>query len=873
MLNALMRFFAYLACRRPWWVLGGSVILAAICVVITTTSLELNADLDDLIAPDRPFMDVYRRFQREFGDLEFIFVVLAAADTQQRHEAAHYIAQRLESLQGVHEGVYYVIKPQEQLRISTRAMDDDELAELAMASQAFSALHLSPAGATSFALDQLGALFQSSDENQQQRMAASAFMVIEAMTQDQLIPLPEPEYLVSQSGALQFIQIRPVRDFSTLAVIQQPLEEIRAVLDEARERFPDVELGLTGKPVLQADEMATSDRDMTRAFILSIILVAILFMIVLGSIWHPALAVVALLFGIAWIFGFTTVVVGQLTLLSIVFTIVLVGVGIDFGVHIVSRYKEQRERDTKASIESAMHATLMTAGHGNSTGAITSCAALYMTLFTDFQGLRELGFIAGSGLLLCLLAMLLVLPALIVVFDRWREKRGSSPTFLPKPSAAQRSAWNALMARPGTWLLIALGITFVLAPTLRRLDFEKNLLELQAQNLESVQWEHRILDDSAESFFGAVIVDTPEQALEVIQRAEQEEAVARAGSIFDIIKPPSETREALRQQLHQYMSVKHEDSNEPLTADQITPLVQHLTLILRGAQLQQLQEVEYLAGLLERVQTLRGALADPDAAAGVRARITERLATAAERVDLMLEGDQLPLYEALPEAIRGQFVSADGQLLLVTLHPVENVWEFEPMERFVAAMRRIHPDATGVPITQYESLIEMLRAFITTAILAFIVVFLLMWLDLGKFVDAALAMSPLLVGLLWLLIWMGIFDIRFNHANFFAVPVLIGIGVDSGIHLVRRYREVHPRHGEGKQRNVQFRDIFGSTPRAVFMTSMTTLIGFGCLVIAHHRGLQSLGIVMAIGAATTLIASLVILPAILACMQRWREGQ
>src|SRR5690606_33424686 len=105
------------------------------------------------------------------------------------------------------------------------------------------------------------------------------------------------EYLVSSSGKLHFIQIEPVRDFGTLAVIREPLRQIRSVLDEARLAFPDVEIGLTGKPVLQADEMETSDRDMTIAFILAIVLVGILFMIILGSIWHPLLAVVALLFG------------------------------------------------------------------------------------------------------------------------------------------------------------------------------------------------------------------------------------------------------------------------------------------------------------------------------------------------------------------------------------------------------------------------------------------------------------------------------------------------------------------------------------------------------------------------------------------------
>lgn len=870
MLTAALRFCARVACRWPWWVLGISTAVAVASIVYTSLRLELNADLDDLIAPDRPFMAEYRRFQREFGDLEFIFVVLAGDDIQRREQAVDYIGERLRPLVGVHRGVHYAIEAHELLRIATRAMDEDELRELAVAADAFPALKLSPSAAAAFALRQLAGLMQSRDEQQQERLAASAFMVIEAMTLDDIIPLPQREYLVSESGALHFVQIVPVRDFGTMAVIEEPLRQIREVLAEARTQFPDVQIGLTGKPVLQADEMHTSDRDMTRAFVLAIVLVGVLFMIVIGSIWHPGLAVVSLLFGIAWTFGFTTLVIGQLTLLSIVFTLVLVGVGIDFGVHIVSRYKEQRGRGDEGNggIEAAMETTLITAGRGNVTGAATSSMAFFMAIFTEFHGLRELGFIAGTGLLLCLVAMLLVLPSLIVVFDRVRQRRGCAPPLLPPRTQLQRGMWNALMARPGTWLAVMLGLTIAAAPLLRDLDFEKNLLELQAPGLESVKWERRILEDSGESFFGAVIVETKAEALDVIARAEHEPAVAHAGSVFDIIQPPSETREALREQLHQPTAIDIDDTDDPLTVEHLTPLIERLSLIARGAQMQQLPEAEYLAELLDRVRAMQDSLRNPETADAVRLRTAERLATAANRIGIMLAGDRMTLREALPHAVRGQFVSAGGDKLLVALYPVENVWEFEPMERFVAAMRRIDPDATGVPITQYESLIEMLRAFIIAASLALVAVFILLWLDLRRLSDALLALAPLLVGMAWLLGWMGLFDIRFNHANFFAVPILIGIGVDSGIHLMRRYREVHPDDIAHGRHDAEDRSTFGSTRRAVFMTSMTSFIGFGCLATASHQGLQSLGIVMAIGAATIMVASLFVLPALLAWLER-----
>ena len=106
-------------------------------------------------------------------------------------------------------------------------------------------------------------------------------------------PLISDRLLRSEGGQYIFIGIMPPKDYGTLGVIERPVRIVRELLEQARAEFPEVQMGLTGKPVLQADEMATSDRDMTRAALLAIILVAIMIMLVLGAIWHPLLAMAA----------------------------------------------------------------------------------------------------------------------------------------------------------------------------------------------------------------------------------------------------------------------------------------------------------------------------------------------------------------------------------------------------------------------------------------------------------------------------------------------------------------------------------------------------------------------------------------------------
>lgn len=875
MIDSLLRFFAAASVRAPWPILIVAFLLAAISGTYAALKLELNADTDDLIARDRPFMDNYLAFLDEFGDLEFLFVVVERGDDQERTEACiEYLGEHLKRIDLLPE-VFYAIEPDEQLRIATRSMDDAELRELALIADAFPNLLADDAPAERLLADarerlrQVMRLGADADADVQERLGAAAIFQLRVLasaidgsnSEQELAHLLSEtltrEYLRSESGELYFVFILPVKDYGTMSVIEEPVRMIREVIDDARQEFPELRMGLTGKPVLQYDEMATTGRDMTRASILAVILVSILFMIVIGGVWHPLLAVSSLIFGIAWTFGVATLFIGQLNLLSVVFTLVLVGVGIDFGIHLVARYKEEIRHH---SIEDAIRIALTTAGRGNVTGAITSSMAFFMAIFTEFQGLRELGFIAGTGLLLCLVAMTLVLPSMLAVFDGYRASRGGTPSPLPPKLALEARLWHILITHPMTVLGVALAVTLLIAPGFWRISFQENLLELQAEGLESVEWEHRLLEDSAESWFGAIIVDSLEKVSEVIDRTEDYNVIASTGSVFDVIREDSEDRRRWRERL-QYDSDEREVA-EPASIERSNMLqvLSAVRTMATAAERQGIEDAPILRALAEDIEVMTNLLEDSEEASLLHERIERNVGKVAGSIQLMLDGDRLALRDALPRAVRDRFVSPQGNYL-VKLHPAENIWEFGPMEEFVNAMRAIDPDATGVPITQYESLIEMQRAFITAATLAFIAVFILLLLDLRSFRDALLAVGPLVLAMVWLVEWMGMTGIQFNLANFFAVPILIGIGVDSGIHIVRRYREGGPRRLD-----------LGSTRRAVAMTSLTSMIGFGCLATASHRGLFSLGLVMAIGAVSCLIASLIVLPAVLAWLDR-RSGK
>lgn len=266
--------------------------------------------------------------------------------------------------------------------------------------------------------------------------------------------------------------------------------------------------------------------------------------------------------------------------------------------------------------------------------------------------------------------------------------------------------------------------------------------------------------------------------------------------------------------------------------------------------------------LAARLRTLAEAL-DPSKhdAATIIARmqaVDDALLQTARSLAQMGAGARGTLRQALPAAVRDEYTSEDGRFC-VMLHPAGDVWEFEPMERFVAAIRRVDPRATGVPITHFESMLLMERSFAIQAILAVIFVTLVLLADLRSLGETLACLVTLAVGIGWTLMAMMLFGVSFNLANFFAIPITIGLGSDACIHVAHRARE-------------GLADGFGSTRRAVTVTAMTTVIGFGGLLFAHHRGLQSLGVLMVVSTLAMLAATTLLLPALLRLL-RLRSSQ
>jgi predicted RND superfamily exporter protein len=212
--------------------------------------------------------------------------------------------------------------------------------------------------------------------------------------------------------------------------------------------------------------------------------------------------------------------------------------------------------------------------------------------------------------------------------------------------------------------------------------------------------------------------------------------------------------------------------------------------------------------------------------------------------------------EDLPPALRHRFVGVTGKYLL-QVYPRQNVWHREHQEKFVGELRTVDPNVTGTPVQLYEYTTLLKRSYEEAALYSLGAIAIMVLIHFRSVGSVLLALVPVAVGSIWLGGIMGYYNIQLNPANIMTLPLVVGIGVTNGIHILNRFAEERTPSILAK-----------STGKAVLVSGLTTIAGFGSLALARHRGIESLGYVMATGTATCMIAGLTFLPALLNLLQR-----
>jgi uncharacterized protein len=228
---------------------------------------------------------------------------------------------------------------------------------------------------------------------------------------------------------------------------------------------------------------------------------------------------------------------------------------------------------------------------------------------------------------------------------------------------------------------------------------------------------------------------------------------------------------------------------------------------------------------------------------------------------LQNQDDNGPLtVDDLPPPIKSRFVGQTGKFL-IQVYPKKNLWDRANQGEFIRQLRTVVPNVTGTPVQLFEYTKLLRDGYITAAWYSLGAIVILIFIHFRSLSCVVLALIPVGLGGLWMLAVMGLVGIPFNPANIMTLPLIVGIGVTNGIHILNRFaEEQHPSI------------LARSTGKAVLVSGLTTIAGFGSLILAKHQGIKSLGWIMAVGVATCMLIGLTFLPAILNLLDRygWR---
>jgi len=426
-----------------------------------------------------------------------------------------------------------------------------------------------------------------------------------------------------------------------------------------------------------------------------------------------------------------------------------------------------------------------------------------------------------------------------------------------------------------TTITVALcALALVLA---RKVYFDYNLQKLQSIGLSSVVFEDKLFAAADKSLlYGAVTADSLTNAIDL------EDKLRRMPTVADVEPPVSLLEDFLNfrnaEKLGLIGEIKQELAPLKFGTPDISPVDVHaLSRTLYslygylGAALDAVgnsdpELAKQFVLLRESIEELRKAMLQGNRQALVEhadklAQFQQALFTDMRATFQLLQNqdDRTQLHvDDLPQAFRDQFVGVTGKFLL-QVFPKNDVWQRENQEKFIADLRTVDPNVTGTPVQLYEFEELLKNSYIQAAWYSLAAITLLVWFHFRSIGSVILALLPVGIGTLWLVGVMGWLGIPFNPANIMTLPLVIGIGVTNGIHVLNRFAE---------ERTPGI--LARSTGKAVLVSGLTAIAGFGSLILAKDRGIHSLGCIMSVGIATCMIAGLTFLPALLNLLGRWR---
>jgi uncharacterized protein len=633
-------------------------------------------------------------------------------------------------------------------------------------------------------------------------------------------------YYVSADHGAAIIIARPHSAAQNLPFSRALIEETRGITAKALSEFqgananvPAPVIGYTGGYAIAATDEKIIQRDMMVNSITSFLGVLLLYLYAYRRPSAMLYASAPMTAAIIITFGLGALTYGTLSAASTGFAALLAGLGLDFMTVLYERYVDERNRG--AEVEAAVRTLMRHTLPGVVVGALTTAATFYAFLATEFRGMTELGFLTGSGILIFLLCVVFVFPAVLILVERRRGmKRG-----LRVHALGSGRIVRASLRRPGAvivgWTVVVL-ITGFLA---KDVTFNDSLQGLRATGNDAVRMQEQVTQRFGQSFDAMMYGVRGATASEAIAKTEAAmsdlEGIAARGTVGSV---------------------------QGITT--FLPSEAHQRVVIDRLERQKADVFSFAR--VER--TFRAALVENGFREDAYDDVLPLFAQAfAQRTPLTVEKLQaLGLGETLQRFVKK---TDSGYMSIVYVYPATGKWpRFLPGE--LQDFRRRHPEGvlTGVNLVS-ETLRTITRTDASRAsLLGLVLVFALVWAGFRSFLRACFVFVPFIAGLTCMLGFMATFGLEFNFMNVFVGLMLVGTATDYAVYMLQRYDESPEDFPENAL----------ETGRAVTLAALMSIIGFASFAISHYPGVRSIGLASVVGIALSCLASITLLPALLA---------
>ncbi|MFZ5618044.1 MAG: MMPL family transporter [Pseudomonadota bacterium] len=838
----------------------GGLALALVFLALTAaagwyaaTALKVNTDTSAMLDSSLDFQVRARELREAFPEVKNDIAVIVRAPTLDEADAfAAELRNRATARPEIFEGVFApsaepFFRDNGLLYLDTDDLES-RLTQMSKAAGLIETLVKAPTAGQLFStLADNDELAEKSDLGQETlaRIYGELADVVEAGAKGETRPFSWMGAISTdtapEGGHVRMVYVTPKLDFTRLQPAKPAIVELQSEIAALEEPFGGrVETFITGDPALRADELAAVTSGLEISFLISFLSVAALLLICLRSVFLAVVSSAALVITIVFTAAFAAATIGELNLVSVAFTVLLVGLGIDYAIHLLLHFQERRNGGQ--ALDEALKGAVHDVGGGLVLAVLTTMLGFFAFIPTAFQGIAQLGIIAGVGVLIALLVTLTFIPAALGAIGgegrkfRARKANGGLLSFLAAPIA---------------FLTVAAGVAALfLLPQSR---FDADPMSLRDPNAPSVVGFNLLFADKDTIPYRLTLVAaSAEEAAAAEAKARALETVGGVRALSNFIPENQEDKLDLIDYASGPLAFAlgaEEDRRAAPTATE------------GAAKLKARLDAAYADGTPAR--RLAAALDGLDEASfrKIEANIYAFWPALIDRLGDQFNADFVDI-DALPENLKKRYLSADGKWR-VDILPKEDVRDPKILREFVRSVETVLPTVSGGAIQTEKAGAVISASMLQASAIALGVITLFLLVLLRRLDEVLLMLFPLGLAAVLTAATGVLLDIPFNYANVIVLPLLLGIGIDSGVHLVMRRRHI------GHDSDTVFG---GSTPRAVLFSALTTIASFGSLTLSPHRGTASMGELLSIAIGFTLLCTLVVLPVAFRLFERKKPG-